>query len=138
MIIADTSGLLAFFNAREPAHQRTVDAVASSNDMIAVSPWVIAELDYLVTTRMGVDAEATVLRELGSGAYELATISPDDVLRCAEIVTQYHDQDIGITDASLVVLAERYDTLRLLTVDRRHFEVIRPRAGGHFELLGAL
>lgn len=138
MIVADTSGLLALFNAREPAHSTEAAAVAASSDPLVVSPFVVAELDYLVATRMGADAEAAVLRELASGAYELATIAADELEICAALVTRYRDQDIGVTDASLVALARRYDTRRILTLDRRHFGVVRPLNGGHFTLLGGV
>lgn len=39
-----------------------------------VSPYVTAELDYLVATRRGTAAELAVLGELAGGAYELAVL----------------------------------------------------------------
>jgi hypothetical protein len=36
-----------------------------------VSPYVVAEVDHLVATRVGVDAQVAVLEELSGGAYEL-------------------------------------------------------------------
>src|SRR5437870_1272847 len=54
VIVADTSGLLAYFNAAEPKHAVAVDAVAAEPDPLVVSPFVVAELDYLVATRVGV------------------------------------------------------------------------------------
>lgn len=136
MIIADTSGLLALFNRREPAHERVAAAVAKSTGPLVVSPFVIAEVDYLLATRSGVDAELAVLRELASGAYERAALGSAELEACAEVVARYRDQGIGITDASLVVLARRYETRTILTLDRRHFGVIRPLGGGHFKLIG--
>lgn len=136
MIVADTSGLLALFNRREPAHARVAAAVARSTEPLIVSPFVVAELDYLVATRMGVEAELAVLRELASGAYEHATLGPDDLDACADVVARYPDQGIGVTDASLVVLARRYETRTIVTLDRRHFDVVRPLGGGRFTLIG--
>jgi uncharacterized protein len=100
------------------------------------APFVIAELDYLLATRLGIEAESTALRELAGGAYELAVITADDLLECATVVDKYHDQQIGVTDASLVVLCRRYETRTVLTLDRRHFEVIKPLQGGRFKLIG--
>jgi uncharacterized protein len=137
VIIADTSGLLALFNRREPAHDRVAAAVARSAEPLVVSPFVVAELDYLVGSRLGVDAELAVLRELASGAYEHAVLGPGDLEACADVVARYHDQEIGVTDASLVVLARRYDTRTILTLDRRHFDVLRPLGGGRFKLVGS-
>ncbi len=135
MIIADTSGLLALYNRREPAHDAVARAVASSHEPLVVSPYVVAELDYLVATRLDVAAELTVLRELASGAYELPHLEAADLEACADVVERYRDQSIGVSDASIVVLAHRYRTRSLLTLDRRHFGVLRPQDGGRFKLL---
>ena len=137
MIIADTSGLLAFYNRNEPAFPAVAEAVRGSSESVVVSPYVIAELDYLAATRLGVEAELAIVRELAGGAYELAQLTADEVAVCAEIIERYRDQEIGITDASLLVLAHRYRTRTLLTLDRRHFDVLRPLDGGRFTLLPA-
>lgn len=136
MIIADTSGLLAFFNRTEPTHQTIRGIVEAENEMLVVSPFVAAELDYLVATKIGVDAEVAMLKELAGGAWDLACLTREDLDAAAAIVKRYRDQDIGLADASLAVLAARYRTRKLLTLDRRHFEVVRPLVGGgRFTLL---
>lgn len=131
-MIADTSALLAYFNAAEPEHERVKAAVASANEPLVVSPFVIAELDYLLATRVSVAAELAVLAELASGAYELPALTASDIAACAKIVQKYSDQQIGVTDASLVVLAKRFDTRFVLTLDRRHFDVLTPLQGSRF------
>lgn len=135
MIIADTSALLAFFVEAERRHPDVVEAVALSSERLVVSPYVVAELDYLLAERRGVEAELTALRELAGGAYELATLEAADLGRAADLVETYRDQSIGLTDASLVVLADRYRSKTILTLDHRHFDVLRPLAGGRFKLL---
>ena len=135
MIIADTSGLLALYNKREPTHTKVARAVTKSPELLVVSPYVVAELDCLAATRLGLDTELTILRELGSGAYELPSLDADELNRCAEVIERYRDQAVGVTDASLVVLAHRYSTRTILTLDHRHFEVLRPLDGGRFKLV---
>lgn len=135
MIVADTSGLLAFFNDREPAHEQVREALTARGDLVVVSPYVVAELDYLVATRHGTTAELAILRELSGGAYELAYVDDELLARSADVVDKYPDQSIGVADASLVVLASRYRTRTILTLDRRHFTVVRPLDGGRFTLL---
>jgi uncharacterized protein len=131
-VIADTSGLLAYYNAAEPAHARVKAVVESAAEPLVVSPFVVAELDYLLATRLGVAAELAVLGELGSGAYELPALRAADVVACAEIVDRYADQEIGVTDASLVLLAKRFDTRTILTLDHRHFDVLKSLQGKKF------
>ncbi len=135
MIIADTSGLLAGLHRDEPSHGTFASFITDARDVFVVSPFVIAELDYLFATRIGVRAELTALREIAGGAYELPHLSADDLIVCADLIERYGDQEIGVTDASLVVLARRYETRRILTLDRRHFEVLRPLNGGRFQIV---
>jgi hypothetical protein len=134
-VIVDTSGLLAFFNDREPAHEAVRVILTTTDETLVVSPFVIAEVDYLVATRHGVDAELAVLRQLGSGAFEIPELTDADLTKATRVVERYRDQKIGIADASLVVLAARYRTRRILTLDRRHFTVVKPARGHPFDLL---
>ena len=135
MIIADTSGLIAFYAESGRAHEAVADWVGASDEVMVVSPYVVAEVDYLVATRKGVEAELALLAELAGGAYELATMGPEDLAAAAVVVDRYRDLGIGVTDASLVVLAERYRTRTILTLDRTHFSVVRPLDGGHFKIV---
>lgn len=118
-------------------HAQAASVVESLSGPIVVSPFVVAELGYLVATRLGVDAELAVGRELASGAYAFPSIGAADLAACFDVVGRYRDQEIGITDASLVVLADRYETHTVLTLDRRHFGVLRPLRGSNFTLLPA-
>ena len=65
-------------------------------DLLVVSPYVVAELDYLAATRHGRDAELAVLDELAGGAWELAGFGVDDLRRARSIVARYRDQEIGV------------------------------------------
>jgi predicted nucleic acid-binding protein len=133
-LIADTSGLLAFFNRDEPDHQRVAAVVDAATDPLVVSPYVVAELDYLVATRVGTTAELAVLDELAGGAYYLAGFGVAELTRARAVVERYRDQQIGVADASIVVLADLHRTREVLTLDRRHFDVLRPLSGGRFRL----
>ncbi len=133
-VIVDTSALLAFFDASEPDHA-AVSAVLVAADVLVVSPYVVAELDYLVATRHGVGDELAVLDELAGGAWDLAALDEAGLRRAREVIATYRDQQIGVADASIVVLAERYRTQRIASLDRRHFAVLRSLDGGFFEAL---
>lgn len=135
MIIADTSGLLALFNEREPRHRDALAAVEAEVAPLVVSPYVVAELDYLVGTRIGLSAELAVLRELAGAGYLLAQADDALLLAAADVVEHFGDQQVGVTDASLVVLAQRHRTDRILTLDYRHFTVLRRAENRPFTLL---
>lgn len=133
-MIVDTSALLAYFNAREPDHEAVSGVIEINDELLVVSPYVLAELDYLIAKRVGVDAELEVLRELSSGAWELAVVGVAELELTTSIIEKYSDQDIGVADASMVVLADRYQTRTIVTLDRRHFDVLRPIGGGRFSI----
>jgi predicted nucleic acid-binding protein len=135
MLLCDTSALLAYFDSYERQHALVRDAVERDDGPFVVSPFVLAELDYLLWSRRGVDAELAVLAELARGAWSLPSFGTDDFSAAVSVVERYRDQGIGLTDASLVVLADRYRTRSLLTLDRRHFDVVRPLGGGRFRIL---
>jgi hypothetical protein len=72
---------------------------------------------------------------LSSGAWLLADFGERDLRAAVVVIQRYRDQDVGLADASLVVLAHRYRTRTILTLDHRHFTVLRPVGGGRFTLL---
>lgn len=135
MIILDTSGLLAAIDAGEVAHQEAVAAIQASEGARILSPFVLAELDYLLTKRMSARVARRLLDDVGKGAYQLEPFDATDVARAVEILTEYGDLDVGLTDASLVVLAERHGTLDILTLDERHFRALRTASGRSFRIL---
>jgi predicted nucleic acid-binding protein len=134
-VIVDTSALLAYFDRNEPDHDRCTAVIEAATDELVVSPYVVAELDYLVATRIGVDAELAVLAELSGGAWELPTVGEKDLSVAREVVARYRDQEVGVADASNLVLAARYRTRTIVTLDHRHFDVLRPLTGGRLTVL---
>jgi hypothetical protein len=134
-VIVDTSALLAFFDTDEPDHAAAATVLVAATEPLVVSPYVVAELDYLVASRLGVSAELAVLRELAGGAWDLATFGAEDLAKAHAVVEKYPDQSIGLADASIVILANRYQTRTVVTLDRRNFGVLRPIEGGSFKIL---
>ena len=126
MIIADTSGMYAIFNRRQPEHQATRDAVERDGGPLLLSPLVLAELDYFILARLGAQAEEKVLAELRSPAYRLAPFTDEDFKLACEVAVRYGDMQLGLTDASIVVLAARHKTTTILSLDHKHFGAVRP------------
>ena len=134
MIIADTSGVFAALDRSQRLHA-AVREVVDGGEAMVLSPFVLAELDYLLATRISVSASVELLRDVEAGAYELAPFTPDDVGEARLIVERYHDLGIGLADASIVVLSGRYECDRVLTLDERHFRALRTTGGATFKLL---
>jgi predicted nucleic acid-binding protein len=61
---------------------------------------------------------------------------PDDegIEEAAGICRRYADLAPGLADASILVLAKKWRTRSIATLDHRHFSALRPLYGDAFEL----
>jgi predicted nucleic acid-binding protein len=59
----------------------------------------------------------------------------DDYERMADLVERYADWPLGVTDASVIAIAERLGVTKVATLDRRHFGPIQPRHSEAFTVL---
>ena len=137
MILLDTSGLLAAIDSSQNRHAQALAAIRESGPPLLLSPFVLAELDYLLGDRVGTRAQRALLDEVARGAYRLEPFSAQDVTSAWLVLGSYPALEIGLADASIVVLAERYGVLDVLTLDHRHFNSMRGPGGRRFRLLPA-
>ena len=79
MILLDTSGLLAAVDASQRQHRDAARALRETPGPRILSPFVLAELDYLLATRVGPHAALALLDEIVQGAYSLARFETGDV-----------------------------------------------------------
>ena len=70
-----------------------------------------------------------------NGQLAVADLGVNDWQRIQDLVGTYSDLRLGGTDASVIALAERQGAIRIATLNRRHFAVVRPRHADVFELL---
>jgi predicted nucleic acid-binding protein len=137
VILVDTSGILSALFADQNQHLPCARALLDAEPPLVLSPFVLAEADYLIQKFGGVEAELLFLEEIARGVYDLAVFQESDVEQAREIIAKYRDLGIGLADASLVVLAGRYDCREILTLDHRHFRVLRPPQRRTFRILPA-
>src|SRR5829696_4104201 len=124
MIVLDTSAVFAAIDSKQRMHQPCAEALAKTRPPLLLSPFVLAELDYLVTTRVGATARMSLLGEVERGAYDLQPFTASDIRNATAVIERHADLGISLADASLVVLAARHNTHEVLTLDERHFRVL--------------
>jgi len=134
MIVADTSGLLALLDEGEARHDEVRLVVSESRGPVVTIDLVLAELDFLLLTRLGGAAERDFVDQLLAGGLLREPVGTPDLRRAREILESYRDQAFGLTDATLMAVAERLD-VAVLTLDRGHFGVFRSRKGRRLLLL---
>jgi len=135
VILLDTSGLLSALDESQRYHHECATLLGEATPPLLLSPFVLAELDYLLARHIGRRAQAALLEEVARGAYQLEPFGAADVARAKEVVEQYADLEIGLADASIVVLAERHAVTEVLTLDQRHFRAMRIERRKRFKVL---
>lgn len=132
IIVADTSALFAAFDADQPEHGRAVAVMESAT--LAISPLVLTELDHLVHRDLGFTAAMQVvdalMARIGDGRYRLADLRPADLVTAQTLRAKYEGLRLDLADAVGVVLADRYRTDRIFTLDQRDYRAIEPLTPG--------
>jgi uncharacterized protein len=134
-IIADAAPLIALSDANDPRGVAARAYVADGSEDVIVPAPVTAEVDYLLGRRLGRRARRTFLADLAAGLFRVECLLPFEYDVILELDARYADLDVGLADLSIVVLARRFRTRRVLTFDERHFRALRPLGGGAFTIL---
>ncbi len=131
--IVDSGPLYAAVDADDDHHLDCLEVLGRADLDLIVPAMVVAEVTYIVGQRMGPVAEAGFLDGLAD--LEVEAPSREDLAAMARLVTRYGDLPLGGTDASVAVLADRFETDLVVTLDRRHFGILRTPEGHPYRLL---
>ena len=130
MILCDTGVLVAAAVRNDKHYHRCTEMFSAfrlAEERLLVPQTVIAETGYMLESRVGPAVEAAFLRSLGDGDLEPVALEAADFIRASELVSQYADNRLGTTDASVIALSERLGITDIATIDQTHFRVVRPR-----------
>ena len=89
----------------------------------------------MVIRELGYAPLITFLRSVLDGELPVEITLPADLERSIEIMAKYRDSRIDFVDTVIAAIAERLEIRTILTVDRRHFQIFRPKILGHFVVL---
>lgn len=100
------------------------------NETLAISPLVVTELDHLAHRDLGFPAAMQVMAALDAkiadGQYKLAESRHATLVAAHEVRGKHEGLRLDLADAVGIVLAERYDTDRIFTLDERDHRAITP------------
>ena len=136
-LLLDAGALYAQANATEPHHDAVAAILLAERETLVTSELAVAEADYLILDRLGIDVELTFIEDLAAGTFLVECLTREELGIARALAEQYRDLRLGLADASLVVLADRYSTTRIVTFDERAFRAVAPLAGGAFTVLPA-
>lgn len=133
-ILTDTGPLYALADEDDEWHDRVRAFLETGRPQLVVPVTVLPEICYLIGTYLGAAAEIRFMQSVQRGEVRTETLSRSDLIRTVEVMEQYQDARLGFVDASLVAVAERLQIREILTTDRRHFSLVRPRHCAGFTL----
>ncbi len=133
--VADTGFVVALLNRSDVYHEDVTRIYQRFWAPILLPQTVLAEVAYLVGRVTGVRGVARFLHLLPASRFHLIALQDRDVVRVAEILERYAESRIDFVDASVMAVAERFHCCTVLTLDRRDFQLYRPRHCDFFHLL---
>lgn len=134
-LILDTGPLIAALDRDDRHHEACAELMDRADEPLVVPAPVLPEVDYLAGRSLGPSAMPAFLRDIVAGAYRLAETTVSDLARAAELCETYADLRVGFVDAAVLALTERMGEAKLVTLDHRHFSVMRPRHSPALRLL---
>jgi len=134
-LLIDAGPLYAYVDEDDRHHEVCLELLQTHPGPLRVPVLAVTEVAYLLGTRLGAGAEVRFLGDLAAGTFVTTPVEPGDWVRIAELVWAYRDLPLGTVDASVVAAAERLGVVQLATLDRRHFEVVRPAHASALQLL---
>lgn len=129
IVVADTSGIIAASDrkAREAAACQRILQEAGT---VVLSPMVLTEVDHLAKARFGSQARTSIIgfivEQVRQSRFQIPETGLETLTAARLVQQQYAGLDLDLADAVNVVLAGRYRTDAVLTLDRRDFRAIRP------------
>lgn len=132
-ILADTNAIISLLDRSDQYHA-VIDQIVEDHEIL-IPATILPEVDYLVTKYLGERVARSFLEALTEGFFHYLPVELIDIDRALQIMTQYKEVPLGLVDASLIALAEHHQIRKILTLDRRHFTLVKPQGIDYFELL---
>jgi predicted nucleic acid-binding protein len=132
--LLDTGFVLALLSANDPLHEACKKVVADERSPLLPTP-VLPELAYMTIRNLGHSAYVSFLRFALIGQPKLVFATSADFARAVDIMEKYADSRIDFVDCVIMAMAERLNISRILTVDQRHFRLLRPTHIPAFDIL---
>jgi predicted nucleic acid-binding protein len=134
-LLIDAAPLVALADTGEPWREPIQAVLSNEPGALVIPAPTTAEIDYMLGQRFGAPARRAFLSDLAIGRFAVAALERDEYSRVVELEARYSDLGLGLADCALVVLAARYRTTRILSLDERHFRAVRPLHGDAFTIL---
>ena len=115
-ILLDTGVIIAWLDRSERFHSEAASVANELRQPFITCEAVIAEAFHLLHRIP--QAREAVIDNLSSGVFQIPFRLSESAGEIKPILRKYRDRGIDLADACLIHLADRFDTGKILTLDR--------------------
>jgi predicted nucleic acid-binding protein len=132
--LVDTGPFVAYLDRADPLHDRVSAALDGFKGQLFTTTAVVTEVMYFLSDVPGGPISfASFL--VASDTQISVSMTSEDVLGAAELMTKYADTPMDFADATLIRLGGEVGINDVLTLDRRGFSTYRTTTGRRFRLV---
>lgn len=128
--LVDAGPLIAYYNSKDKHHKQICDYFKQCTFQLITVDTCITEVMYAL--RVNYAVQTSFLLDIHDGIWQRETLKQDDFARIAELNNKYKDIPGDFADLSLVVISERLDIPKIVTLDS-DFDIYRRYKDGYFE-----
>lgn len=129
--MVDTGFLVAYGKKRDPLHARADQFLSRYRGTLFTVSAVIVETCFFLDLK----AKRALLGWIEEGSLSVVEVPVAAYADVSASLGKYADRDVDFADAALIWLAETSGVRKVLTTDRRDFQLFRLRDGKRFELI---
>jgi uncharacterized protein len=124
-VVADTGAIVGLID-RGDRHHHALRDLFDEADQGWILPWaILPEVDYLVSTHIGVRAQEAFLADLADGIFQVSWGDETDLAAAGALAKKYRALRLGLVDAVVIATAARLRADAIVTLDVRDFAAVK-------------
>ncbi len=134
-VLVDTNILVAANYSKDKNHAAAVQVMKDiRNEVRIVAAPTLVELFYFIADRINYSRALQTIRATRL-AFDIRPLTNEDMINMEAIMARYQDAHFDYTDVAIMALSERLNISKVYTLDRRDFQIFRPKHHSHLDLL---
>lgn len=117
--LIDAGPLIALFNKNDKYHNLIKDFIKNYKGILSTTWPVITEVSHMLD--FNIKTQIDFLTWIQLGAVQVEDIDNTDLIRIIELSEKYSDVPMDLADASLVVLSEKLNVKKIITIDSDYY-----------------
>ena len=118
-ILIDTGPIIAIFNKNDKYHEKIKNFLKNYQGKLTSTWPVVTEVSHMLD--FNIQTQMDFLTWIKLGGLTIEDIEKEDLNRIIELSRKYSDVPMDLSDASLVVLSEKINLKKIITIDSDYY-----------------